>query len=115
MDRLREGDTADSNQQSDAVVVWIARAQTVMMAAGFGLVSALLRGGSLIALATSSLPLWKGLDPIAALLVSDGQRERVSSEHRFARRVEDETDDVGRILDDDSDVDSTNETRHRPT
>jgi hypothetical protein len=65
----------------------------------------LLRGGSLAALTASSMPIWKGLDPVGALLISDRDRDRRAEELRFARRLEDDTDDVGRVLDDDDSED----------
>lgn len=93
----REAGTSEATSELE---IWVSRTESVVMAAGFGLVAALLRGGSLIAMAASSVPVWKGLDPVAALLVSDSRRDQRAAEIAFAERIEDETDDVGRILDD---------------
>jgi hypothetical protein len=94
--------------------IWIARSEAIVMSAGLGFVAALLRGGSLVALTASSLPLWKGLDPVAALLVSERRRERLDDELRFARHLEDETDDVGRVLDDEGEHEGHDPGRRRP-
>jgi hypothetical protein len=94
------GDLTLKNQES--LMIWVARTERVVMAAGLGLAGALLRGGSLIAMTASSLPIWKGLDPVAALLISDDRRKRLADEAQFAERIEDETDGVGRVLDDET-------------
>jgi hypothetical protein len=87
-------------ENQDSLRIWAARSERVVMAAGLGLAMALVRGGSLMALTASSVPIWKGLDPVAALLITDDRRKRVADDARFAERIEDETDGVGRVLDD---------------
>jgi hypothetical protein len=49
---------------------------------------ALLRGGSLVAFALSSLPLWRQADPLAVLALSDEEREEREEELRKAEREE---------------------------
>ena len=99
---LADGEGMDDlSEVVQDVEIWVSKAEQVVMAAGLGLVAALLRTGSLLALTATSVPIWKGLDPVAALLISDDRRERIADEARFIERIEDETDDVGRILDED--------------
>jgi hypothetical protein len=54
-----------------------------------GFLTALLRGGSLLALTFSSLPLWNGFDPLAVLALTREERKKREEELREARRAED--------------------------
>jgi hypothetical protein len=99
--QAREELERDSSARASEFAVWVARSESVMMAVGLGLVASLLRSGSLLALTVSSMPVWKGLDPVAVLMTDRQSLERRASELRFAERIEDETDGVGRVLDDD--------------
>ncbi|MFK7898944.1 MAG: tandem-95 repeat protein, partial [Myxococcota bacterium] len=106
-DALELGDddsVREDSSSADTLDIFVEQTERVVMAAGLGLVAALLRTGSLLALTASSVPLWKGLDPVAALLITDKRRDKLSDEAEFAERIEDETNDVGRILDDESDA-----------
>ena len=59
-----------------------------------------MRGGSLAALAFSSLPLWRGVDPLAVLALSDEERERLQEDLKKAKEQEDEDEKaVGELLD----------------
>jgi hypothetical protein len=60
-----------------------------------GLLAALARGGSLAAAALSSLPLWRRVDPLAVLALSEAERWQREQEMRAAQREE----SIGRLLD----------------
>jgi hypothetical protein len=60
----------------------ISAAEGVALAASAGMLLALLRGGTLVAFALSSLPLWRQADPLAVLALSDEEREEREEELR---------------------------------
>ena len=91
------GDRA--GQLESEVSIWVGRTDSLVMALGLGLVAQILRSGSLLAVSAASVPLWRGFDPVAVLGVSDDSRRRRADEIRYAERMEDETSDVGRVLD----------------
>jgi hypothetical protein len=91
-------DSADEAAHEQEVIV--SAAEGVMIAASMAWLALLLRGGSLAALAFSSIPLWRGVDPLAVLALSDEERERIEEDNRKARDEEDEKEKaVGRLLD----------------
>ena len=112
LDRIRmemtsSDDAADGEQQ--AVV---AAAEGVMLAASLSWLTFLLRGGSLTALAVSSLPLWRGVDPLAVLALSGEERQRLDEDLKKAREQEDAKEAaVGRLLDDEADLDAAQDRR----
>jgi hypothetical protein len=55
----------------------------------------LLRGGSLAAAALSSVPLWRRVDPLAVLALSEEERWQREQDIRAAQREE----ESGRLLD----------------
>ncbi len=73
-------------------------ARGVAVALSTSVLGALLRGGSLLAMTLSSLPIWLRFDPLAILALTDAERERRERELRDARRDEDKRG-VGRVLD----------------
>lgn len=97
--RMEMTDSADEAASEQQVVV--SAAEGAMIAASLGWLAALLRGGSLAALAFSSLPLWRGVDPLAILALSDEERERLEEDLRKAEEHEDDNEKaVGDLLDD---------------
>jgi hypothetical protein len=75
-------------------------AEGVTIATSVGLLSLLLRSGSLLGAAISSLPLWRRVDPLAVLALSDEEREKLERDRRVAEEAENEEGEgVGRILD----------------
>jgi hypothetical protein len=76
-------------------------AEGTMIATSVGLLSLLVRTGSLLGAALSAMPLWRRVDPLVILALSDEEREKVQKDLRSAKDAEDEKDDgVGRLLDD---------------
>jgi hypothetical protein len=79
---------------------FISTVEGVTIAASAGLVAGILRSGSLAAVAASSLPVWKGVDPLAVLDISEEERRK--REREMLEAEEDEASGelaVGRILD----------------
>jgi hypothetical protein len=66
----------------------ISATEGAALAASAGMIIALLRGGSLVAFALSSLPLWRQADLLAVLALSDEEREEREEELRKAEREE---------------------------
>ncbi len=88
-------DEAASEQQA-----LVSAGQGAAIAASLGWLAALLRGGSLAALAISALPMWRGVDPLAILALSDEERKRLEEDLREAREQEDAKEkEVGTLLD----------------
>jgi hypothetical protein len=79
-----------SDEAGGPVVVQIATGMSLVMSAGF--VSWLLRGGALAATLLSTIPMWKGFDPLPMLLVPKKRRKEDEDQARDAelheRRVE---------------------------
>ena len=64
------------------------------------LLSTLLRGGALFAAALSALPLWRGVDPLVVLALSEEERRKREQELERAREAEDRgSDEIGSLLD----------------
>ena len=56
---------------------------------------------NLAAVALSALPVWRRVDPLAILALSDEERRKREEELRAARETEDQSEEaVGRLLDD---------------
>jgi hypothetical protein len=84
-DRMaREADLAETPGQSV-----FASVRAVALVVSTGVLTALLRGGSLLALTFSSLPLWNGFDPLAVLALTREERKKRGEELREAQRAED--------------------------
>jgi hypothetical protein len=83
--------------ESDLIV---SAAEEVALAFSAGLLGILLRGSSLAAVALSALPVWRRVDPLAILALSDEERRKREEELRAARDTEDLSEEaVGRLLD----------------
>jgi len=101
LDRIRMEMSNSADEAASEQQVVVSAAEGAMIAASLGWLAALLRGGSLAALAFSSLPLWRGVDPLAILALSDEERERLEEDLRKAEEHEDDNEKaVGDILDD---------------
>ena len=97
--RTEMTDVADEAAREQEIIV--SSAEGAMIAASLAWLALLPRGGSLAALAFSSLPLWRGVDPLAVLALSDEERKRIEEDNRKAREQEDEKEKaVGRLFDD---------------
>ncbi len=68
--------------------------QGFAMVATTGLVAAMLRGSSLVAMALSSVPLWKRMDPLMILSLSNDERRVLASALRAAEVAERSLDAV---------------------
>jgi hypothetical protein len=78
----------------------VSTAEEVALAFSAGLLGILLRGSSLAAVALSALPVWRRVDPLAILALSDEERRKREEELRSARENEDVSEEaVGRLLD----------------
>jgi hypothetical protein len=100
LEQIRIEMTETEDQASRQRQVVVSAAEGAMLAASFSWLALLLRGGSLAAVAFSSLPLWHRVDPLAVLAVSEEERRRREEDLRKARQLEDEKDrGVGRLLD----------------
>ncbi len=58
------------------------------MAMTTGGLALLLRGGSLFAMAVSAIPIWKRIDPLMILSLSDDDRHELASRQRAAEKAE---------------------------
>ena len=99
LDGLRsqiDGEAEVEQTRQDSV---FATVRAMALAVSTGSLAALLRGGSLLALTFSSLPLWNGFDPLAVLAMSGAERKR----RRDAQRADEEAEDraVARMFDED--------------
>ena len=107
LDRIRMEMTDSADEAASEQQAIVSAGQGVALAASLGWLAALLRGGSLAALAISSLPMWRGVDPLAILALSDEERKRLEEDLREAREQEDAKEkEVGRLLDDRPDLDA---------
>ena len=87
------------SQSSDVVIANVVRGATWSLSAGF--VAWILRGGSLIAAAMSSIPIWKGLDPLPIIAMSKRERKRLEEEKLVDKQEEDSLQhEIGEIIDD---------------
>jgi hypothetical protein len=76
--------------------------QGLALVVSSSLVGALLRGGSLIAMALSSLPLWRWFDPLAVLALTETERRRQAEKLRAEAAAEGRTSEgLRRLLDED--------------
>jgi hypothetical protein len=93
LERLREDlhrDPQRAEQETLTITV-----EGVALAISGGLLALLMRGGSLAAAALSSVPLWRRVDPLAVLSLSEEERWQREQEIRAAQREE----EGGRLLD----------------
>jgi hypothetical protein len=97
LDQMRQ-DMMDASETEEARgETLFASVRAMALAASSGALAAMLRGGSLLALTFSSLPLWNGFDPLAVLAMSNAERKRREDELRAEEEGEDTA--VARIFD----------------
>jgi hypothetical protein len=93
LERLREDlhrDPQRAEQEALAITV-----EGMALVVSGGLLALLMRGGSLAAAALSSVPLWRRVDPLAVLSLSEEERWQREQDIRAAQREE----EGGRLLD----------------
>ncbi|MDH5571792.1 MAG: hypothetical protein OEY89_08510 [Gammaproteobacteria bacterium] len=96
-------DESNKMETADTVVVTVAKGAGWTFSAGF--VTWALRAGSLAATAFSSLPLWRWVDPLPVLNMSERERKEREDSRRRSERLEDKQDrKIGSVLDDDNDT-----------
>ena len=102
LDKLRTEISDDAERSADETRSAVTTAESVVLAVSSGLLTLLLRGGSLVAAAVSSLPMWRRVDPLAVLSLSEEERRKREREQREARASEDEEGaGIGELFDDD--------------
>jgi hypothetical protein len=81
--------------------------RTVAMATIAGLLTTMLRAGSLLAMAVSSVPFWKRVDPLVILSLSEEERRDLRDRLRVVSREEEHLDELlqGRTEDKNADED----------
>ena len=94
---LEMNSATDASLSQQETVISTIEGMTIVASAG--LIAAIVRSGSLIALAASSLPLWTGVDPLAILYISDEERDRRARDVSAAQEEEDREYAVGQLLD----------------
>jgi hypothetical protein len=99
LDRLRDDLTRSDEEDRSRGEVFFSSIRAAALATSTGVLTALLRGGSLLALTFSSLPVWKGFDPLAVLALTAAERKA----RRAAMRADQETEDeaVAQIFEED--------------
>jgi VCBS repeat-containing protein len=101
LDRIRQEMTDDARDLADAYQVTVSAAEGAALMLSLGWLGALLRSGSLAAIAFSALPMWRRVDPLAVLTISEEERLKREQELRSAQELEDRTEArVGDLLDD---------------
>jgi len=104
LDRMRQEMRDDAAQIAAEDDFRIVSAEGIALGASTMLLATLMRSSSLLAVALSSLPLWRRVDPLAVLALSEREREERERELRAARKAEDENAaGVGELLDDEGD------------
>ena len=96
LDRLRN-DLQDDARGNGANGTLHAAVETIGIAFSGALVAIALRSSALWAAALSSLPLWRRIDPLMVLGLSDEERRKLEAQQREARS--EERSGVGRVLD----------------
>jgi hypothetical protein len=99
LDRLREDLSRSADDEQARSETIFAGIRAAALAASTGVLTALLRGGSLLALTFSSLPVWKGFDPLAVLSLSAAERKAREAAQQAAEEEEDEA--VARMFEED--------------
>jgi hypothetical protein len=101
-DELRRA-TEQATRHGDLVA---STSEGVALLFSVSLLTALLRGGSLLAIAMSSLPYWREVDALTVLALSEEERRKRDEELRAAKQAEDRDEGkLGRLFDDDRDDD----------
>lgn len=105
LDQLRKQIEDDTQLAAQKRSLIVSAAEGVTIATSMGLLSLLLRSGSLVGAALSAMPLWQRVDPLAVVALSKEEREKLQRDLRLAEEAEDEdADGVGRLFDEDPDA-----------
>ncbi len=80
------GNTADSMERNDNIITKTIVGGTLTLSAGVA--TWVLRGGSLIASALTTLPIWKGFDPLHVLPLTNKELRRKKKENRKIEKEE---------------------------
>jgi hypothetical protein len=100
LDQMRREIAEDAQGEAERQNLMVSAAEGVALITSSGLVAALLRSESLLALALSYIPVWRRVDPLAILTLSPEERKKREREIRAARDAEDESrHKLGEILD----------------
>ena len=100
LDQIRQELAEDAELMAGDRETIVSTAEEVALAFSAGLLGILLRGSSLAAVALTSLPIWRRVDPLAILALTDEERRKREEELRSARETEDLSEEaVGRLLD----------------
>ncbi len=100
LDALRAELRDRFNDEMRQANVFLSTTEGVALVFSASILAALLRSGSLAALVLSSLPLWRGFDPLVVLTLTDEERKKREEELRHAREDEDQASvGVGDLLD----------------
>jgi hypothetical protein len=100
LDQIRQEMAEDAELVAGERELIVSSAEEVAVVFSAGLLGILLRGSSLAAVAVSALPVWRRVDPLAILALSDEERRKREEELRSARETEDSSEEaVGRLLD----------------
>ena len=101
-DRIRDDIERDARGDASLSELLVSSVEGLALMVSSSLLAAIVRGGSLVATALSSLPMWRRVDPLAVLALSDEERRKREMELRAAAAGEDEAESgIGRLLDDD--------------
>ena len=91
-------DNYTESQTHEMIMANVVRGATWSLSAGF--VAWILRGGTLLAAAMSSIPIWKGLDPLPIIALSKRERKRRDAEHDVDKQEEDSLQqEIGELID----------------
>ena len=102
LDELERELGQDAEEVQGKTEFILSAARGLVLVVSSSLVGAVLRGGSLVALALSSLPLWRRFDPLAVLALTDTERRRQAEKLRSEEREEArKARGLSRLLDED--------------
>ncbi len=102
LDRVRDEIIEESESRAQEERISVSIVDSAGLATSVGLLGLLSRAPSLAAAAMTSLPIWRGADPLDVLSVSEEERKRREKDLRDEKAAEDREDEgVGRLLDDD--------------
>ena len=93
LERLRDDLRRDPKRAGQETLTITVEGMALVVSGG--LLALLMRGGSLAAAALSSVPLWRRIDPLAVLSLSEEERWQREQDIRAAQREE----EGGRLLD----------------
>jgi hypothetical protein len=100
LDRIRQEMTDDARKLADQRQLTVSATEGFALMVSLSWLGVLLRSGSLAAIAFSALPMWRRVDPLAVLTISEEERVRREQDLRCARELEDQTErGVGDLLD----------------